>query len=264
LPPGGGATIFLMRLRLIRHATLIVEYSGHTILVDPMLDDAGARPPIQNSPNPRNNPLVPLPIPAQEVLQGAEAVLVTHTHSDHWDASAGTLLRKDAPLLGQPEDEAKFRSQGFTQVQPIKNVLTWDGIEITRTGGQHGTGEIAKMLAPVSGFVLRARGEPTLYIAGDTIWCREVDEALKTFAPELVVVNAGGARFLEGDRITMSEQDVITLCQQAPRAQVVAVHMEAINHCLLTRSDLAFQLEAARVIQQVAIPNDGDWVRILD
>jgi L-ascorbate metabolism protein UlaG (beta-lactamase superfamily) len=251
-----------MRLRLIRHATMIVEYNGHTILVDPMLDDAGARPPIQNSPNPRNNPLVPLPIPAQEALQGVEAVLVTHTHSDHWDATAGTLLRKDMQLLGQPEDEAKFRSQGFTQVRPIKKALTWNGIEITRTSGQHGTGDIAKMLAPVSGFVLRASGEPTLYIAGDTIWCREVEEALKTFAPDFVVVNAGGARFLEGDRITMSEQDVITVCQHAPAAQVVAVHMEAINHCLLTRSDLGFQIEAARLAHQVRIPGDGEWLAL--
>jgi hypothetical protein len=38
--------------------------------------------------------------------------------------------------------------------------------------------------------------------------------------------------------------------------------MEAINHCLLTRSDLAFQLEAARVIEQVAIPQDSDWVAV--
>ena len=43
-------------------------------------------------------------------------------------------------------------------------------------------------------------------------------------------------------------------------AQVVAVHMEAINHCLVHRADLAFQLEAARVRKQVCIPQDGEWV----
>jgi hypothetical protein len=36
--------------------------------------------------------------------------------------------------------------------------------------------------------------------------------------------------------------------------------METINHCLLTRADLAIQLEAARVNDRVSIPNDGDWV----
>lgn len=251
-----------LRLRLIRHATLVVEYDGHTILVDPMLDDASARPPIQNSPNPRNNPLVPLPIPAQELLQDVEAVLVTHTHSDHWDATAGKLLPKDMPLFGQPEDEAKFRSLGFTQIRSILQSSTWNGIEIFRTGCQHGTGKIGKAMAPVSGFVLRAQGEPTLYIAGDTIWCSEVEDALSRFQPEVTVVNTGTAQFLEGDPITMTADDVIRVCQSAPNTQVVAVHMEAINHCLLTRADLAFQLEAARVTQQVAIPNDGEWVEL--
>jgi len=249
-----------MRLQLVRHATLIVEYNGQKILVDPMLDDAGARPAIQNSPNPLNNPLLPLPIPASEIVENVTAVLITHTHSDHWDSSAAQVIPKNIPLFCQPEDEQKFRDLGFAATQAVNQSLHWRGIEIRRTGGQHGTGEIAKMLAPVSGFVLLAAGNPTLYIAGDTIWCEDVERALRDHRPKVIVLNTGAARFLEGDPITMTADDVISTCQAAPEAQVVAVHMEAINHCLLTRADLAFQLEAERVIQRVAIPADGDWV----
>lgn len=131
-------------MRLIRHATLIVEYSGHKLIVDPMLDDAEARPPIQNSPNPRNNPLVALPLPAAEVLEGVQAVLVTHTHSDHWDAMAAELISKRLPLFGQPEDEAKFRSQGFEDVRAIGATAGWNDIGIVRTGGQHAPGRDRK------------------------------------------------------------------------------------------------------------------------
>lgn len=249
-----------MRVQLVRHATLIVEYGGRRLMVDPMLDDAGARGPIEDSPNPRKNPLVALPAAAEELVKGLDAALVTHTHSDHWDRKAAEVLPKELPLFCQPEDEAKFIAAGFTRVQVVAKPASFEGIEITRTGGQHGIGELAKMLAPVSGFVLRAPGEPTLYIAGDTLWCGEVEGPLREFTPAAVVLNAGGARFLEGERITMSEEDVIQVCHCAPNAQVIAVHMEAINHCLLTRSDLAFQLEAERVIGQVAIPQDGDWI----
>jgi L-ascorbate metabolism protein UlaG (beta-lactamase superfamily) len=249
-----------MRLRLIRHATLALEYAGKRLLVDPMLDDAGARPAIENSPNPRPNPLVPLPTPAEEAVAGAEAVLVTHTHSDHWDATAARLMSKDIPLFGQPEDAARFSSQGFTAVTPVIEAQDWSGITINRTGCQHGTGEIGRMMAPASGFVLEAKGEPTVYIAGDTVWCREVAEAIRDFVPNLIVVNSGAARFLQGDPITMTADCVVNVCRNAPNTRVVAVHMEAINHCLLTRADLAFQLESARVNAQVVIPQDGEWV----
>jgi len=249
-----------MKIRLIRHACLIVEYTGHRLLVDPQLDPAGARPAIENTPNPRNNPLVDLPISIQELLRGVDAVLVTHTHRDHWDGTAEREIPKDLPLIGQPEDEKKFRAAGFTNVTGMGKSLAWKDITIHRTGGQHGTGEIAKMLAPVSGFVLRGPGEPTLYIAGDTIWCDEVAGALREFDPHTIVVNAGGARFLKGDPITMTPDDVIAVCKAAPKAHVVADHMDAINHCIVTREDLAFQLEAARLRDRVAIPLDGEWV----
>ncbi len=55
-------------------------------------------------------------------------------------------------------------------------------------------------MGAVSGFVLAAAGEPTLYIAGDTIWCEEVRTALEQHQPDVVVVNAGAAQLAEGDR----------------------------------------------------------------
>lgn len=249
-----------MRLRLLRHATLMLEFAGRKLLVDPMLSAPGAMPAIENSPNPRPNPLVPLPVAIQEMVQDLDAVLVTHTHRDHWDEAAGRELPKDVPLLCQPEDEAKFRGQGFTRVQPLQTGLIWNALEVTRTAGQHGTGEIGRKMAPVSGFVLRGPGEDPLYIAGDTIWCSEVQQAIQQFRPAAIVVNAGAARFLEGDPITMTAADVISVCRAAPQAKIIAVHMEAINHCLLTRQELRAQAQAGALAPQLLIPNDGDWV----
>ena len=68
------------------------------------------------------------------------------------------------------------------------------------------------------------------------------------------------ARFLEGDPITMTAADVISVCRAAPPAKVIAVHMEAINHCLLTRQELAAAVQQADVTAQVAIPSDGQWL----
>jgi L-ascorbate metabolism protein UlaG (beta-lactamase superfamily) len=248
-----------MRLRLLRHATLIVEFAGRKLLVDPMLSAPGAMPAIDNSPNPRPNPLVPLPAATQEIVQDLDAILVTHTHRDHWDDAAASQLPKQVPLLCQPEDEQKLRGQGFTRVQPLQTGLIWNALEVTRTAGQHGTGEIGKRMAPVSGFVLRGPGEDPLYLAGDTIWCSEVQHTIQQFRPAVIVANSGAARFLEGDPITMTSADVISVCRAAPQANVIAVHMEAINHCLLTRQQLGTEAQAAGM-RHVVIPKDGDWV----
>src|SRR5207302_209399 len=127
-----------VRLQLIRHATLIVEFASKRLLVDPMLSGVGAMPPIENSPNQKPNPPVPLPIRAEELLRGVDAVLVTHTHRDHWDPAATELVPKETIIFGQAADETKFHEWGFKRFQTIYTSFKWDGIEITRTGGQHG------------------------------------------------------------------------------------------------------------------------------
>ncbi|MNW64835.1 hypothetical protein D3C74_431530 [compost metagenome] len=98
-----------------------------------------------------------------------------------------------------------------------------------------------------------------LYVAGDTIWCDEVKEALDEHKPEVIIVNAGGAQFLTGGHITMNEQDIIELCRYAPEASVIAVHMESINHCLVTREQLSARLEREGLLERVKIPADGEW-----
>ncbi len=251
-----------VRVRLIRHATCVIHYGARVLLVDPMLGDPGVMPPIARSPNPRPNPLVPLPMPAARALDGIEAFLVTHTHSDHWDAAATKLVPKDAALLIQPPDTVKFTDWGYAAAQPVADAVSWKGVTISRTGGQHGRGAVGERLAPVSGFVLSASGQPTLYIAGDTVWCPEVAAAIDAHTPDIIIVNAGAAQFLEGGVITMDVDDVAQVCRAAPKARVIAVHMEAINHCVLTRSALRAGLERAGVKTPVLIPADGEELRL--
>jgi L-ascorbate metabolism protein UlaG (beta-lactamase superfamily) len=254
-----------MQIHFLRHATLVLAIEGLYILVDPMLSPAGAMPPVANAADDRRIPLVELPIAQVELeymIDHIDAVLVTHTHRDHWDDRAAELLPKHLPILCQPEDETKIRQAGFGAVQSIAARHEWHGIELHRTGGQHGTGEIGARMAPVSGCVLRAAGEPTLYLAGDTIWCPEVEQALQSYRPDVVIVNAGAAQFLTGGPITMTADDVTQVCRALPAAQVIAVHMEAINHCLLTRSQLAIRLEDQGLASRVLIPSDGALVEL--
>ena len=247
-----------VRVQLIRNATCRIRYGGKTLLIDPFLSDPGVLPAFNNTPNPRPNPLVPLPIPAAQVVTGVDATFVTHTHVDHWDPAARDLLARGAPLFVQPPDAARLAQAGFTQVRTVDQAVSWEGTTITRTGGQHGIGDVGRRMGAVSGFVFERQGSPTVYIAGDTIWCPEVADAIRRHRPAIVIVNAGAAQFLEGGPITMSVDDVVKVCEAAGQAAIVAVHMEAVNHCLLTREGLKAGLNSAGVKATVLIPLDGE------
>ncbi|WP_042166408.1 MBL fold metallo-hydrolase [Paenibacillus gorillae] len=250
-----------MKLQLIRNATLRLQYAGVELLIDPMLSEAGSSPPIINTANDRRNPLVPLPA-AYETDVLPDAVFVTHLHNDHWDEAARKAIPHTTPILCQPGDEGAIAESGFGNVTPIVDTASFQGIAIRRFGGQHGTGDIGKMLGPVSGFLLQAEGEPSIYIAGDTIWCSEVEDALDGYHPDITVVNAGGARFVEGDPIIMDAADVASVCRHAPYTKVVAAHMDAINHCYTTRAGLRKELESEGLLNQVLIPEDGEWLEL--
>lgn len=238
-----------MRLTLVRHATLLLEIEGRRVLVEPMLDDAGAREPVEDSPKPRRNPLVPLPFPAEEVVRGLDAVVVTHMHQDHFDETGARLVPRDVPVFCQPEDEERLRGLGL-DARPVENELDWDGLRIARTGGRHGADEeVARALAPVSGFVLGR-----LYIAGDTVWCREVEEAIERHRPKVAVVNASGARFLESGPLVMTAAEVREVVARVPK--VVVVHLEAINHCLESRAEIR------DAVPDALVPEDGETLEL--
>src|SRR5215217_7268430 len=124
-----------MEITLIRSATLLVRYGGEALLIDPMLDPAGARPAVNNTPNQTSNPLVELPEGWQELVDRATVVLVTHLHSDHFDATAKKMLDGDLPLLCQPEDVETIRDAGFNDVRPVEAQLHYGVITIDRTSG---------------------------------------------------------------------------------------------------------------------------------
>ncbi|WP_339168855.1 MBL fold metallo-hydrolase [Paenibacillus sp. FSL R5-0341] len=246
-----------MKIQLIRHATLWLEYGGLNILVDPMLMDADVMPAFPNTPNELRNPSIGLPETETDYLH-PDLLIVTHTHLDHWDEAAAKQLGKDIPLICQPGDENVFLAAGFTDVTPVNEKHEHHSVRFARTSGQHGTGEIGERMGNVSGFVLEADAEPVTYIAGDTVWCEEPAEAIRQYSPEVIVVNAGGARFVEGDPITMDGPDVVAVKRHAPSAHVIAVHMDVINHCVVSRTDLATYLASEQLDGQVLIPRDGE------
>ena len=253
-----------MQIRLIRNATLLLDYAGHHILIDPYFAAKHALPSYTGK---SPNPMVDLPLPPEQILQGVELVLVSHLHSDHFDTAAQTLVPKDLPLFCQPGNEQVIRDKGFQHVTPVSETARWQNLHITRTSGHHGTGEVEAIMGRVSGFVFQATGEPTLYWAGDTILCREVEAVIDHFQPEAVVTHSCGAtwpdRSGQGSLIVMDAEQTIAVCRLAPTRPVIATHMEALDHATVTRTALRLQAQQAGIDEhKLLIPADGETLTI--
>ncbi|MGO2009790.1 MBL fold metallo-hydrolase [Vreelandella alkaliphila] len=258
------------QVQQIRNATVKVSYGDTTFLVDPMLAEQGVYPGFENTYRSElRNPLVGLPMPVEEIIGGVDAIIVTHTHLDHWDDAAQQLLPKDMPLFAQNAADAELiRSQGFSDVRILDGEAEFGGVTLHKTGGQHGSDtlyavpELAQLLGEVMGVVFEAPEHKTTYLVGDTIWRDEVEQTLARYNPEVIVVNAGAAEItgFSGDPIIMGKQDTLRMHQAAPNAAIIAVHMGAVNHMTLSREELSDYVQEVGIQDRVSIPADGQII----
>lgn len=260
-----------VEVQLIRNATVKIDFSGTTFLVDPMLSAKGEFPGFPGTYRSElRNPLVDLPFSAKEVLDSVEAVVVTHTHTDHWDEAAQKAIPKDLPVFTQNEADAKMiRSQGFKDVRVLDGSTTFKGVKLSKTGGQHGTDlwfadpVRSEAMGPVMGVVFSAPQTKTVYVAGDTVWRPEVDQALEQHKPDVVILNTGSALMsgFEQHPIIMGKQDTLQATKAAPNAAIVAVHMDSVNHMSLSRKELSEFVKGQKIEKSVLIPADGESMK---
>ena len=252
-----------MKFMQLRNATAKIEYAGKRFLIDPVLAEKWAYPAFEGTINAHLcNPLVDLPVPIEAMLD-VDAVIVTHTHLDHWDEAAKKLIPKEIRIFAQNEkDAAEIREAGFRDVTILTEQTNFAGITLTKTHGQHGSDEaMAKLgdrLGAVCGVIFLHPEEKTLYLAGDTVWNRHVSDNLQKHAPDVIVLNSGDAQIIGLGSIIMGKKDVYEVCQAAPNATIIASHMEAMNHAVLSRKELRDFLKENGMIQRVLVPEDGE------
>ena len=259
-----------MKIKQIRNATLRVEYAGKTFLVDPWLESkhsAGCfailpgRPVHAVDPVKDNipYPIFDLPEPVEKVLSGVDYYLLTHVHPDHIDmlpdGSVGAPLDKAKPIYVQNENDAKIlKASHFENINILGNQTECDGINIYKTAARHGTRAHS---SEACGVVFNAKDEPTLYIAGDTVWFDGVKDALLKFKPDVVILNACAAEFIEYGRLIMNDEDVECVAKTVPNAKLIISHMDNVPHAAITRRSMKGLL-AGRGIDKYFMPEDGE------
>ena len=252
-----------MRIQLIRNASMRIDYAGQTILTDPCLADRGTLPAYAGR---AQNPTAALPIPIEKVLSEIDLVLVSHLHKDHFDSVAMDRISKDTVIICRAGDAGALEQNRFSRIRAMDKALEYNGILIQAVAARHGTSEgVLRDMGTPCGFVLKSENEPTVYWVGDSVWYEEVEKTISTWQPDVILTHSGGAVWDKNEFIIMDAKQTIRVCQAAPASQVVAIHLEAFDHCTVTRTGLRELARKAGISDdRLLIPDDGEEIVIED
>ena len=255
-----------MKITQVRNATIIVEYNETKFLIDPWLGPKNYMEGFESALNSQiRQPRVELPFEIEKTVD-VDAVILTHFHPDHFDEYAVNALNKDIKFFVQSQKDLEIiKSYGFKNLEVMtQQGINYKNIKLYKTDCQHGKREIIKPLCEsigmpydAMGVVFKSNNEKTLYVAGDTIWCDEVSEAIDKFEPEIIVVNACAATVINGERLIMNIDDVRQVIKKAPKSTIIASHMDTVSHLTVTRKDLE-EFREKESVKNLLIPDDGE------
>ncbi len=256
----------MLQIHHLRNATFVIETDTNVILIDPMLGKKGSILPFSFFRfTPRKNPLVSLPKNSNKILDKVTHCIVTHLHPDHIDkAGIQFLKKKNIPVTCSIKDEKALRKKG---VNIHLSIDYWQENNFLKGGtiigipAKHGYGIVSQFMGNVMGFYIQLPYQKSIYISADTIYTNSVNKVLKEYKPEISIVASGTAQLDLFQPLLMSIPDILQFVKNAPET-VIANHLEALNHCPTTRSELKEKLIMEELFHKVFIPNDGDVIEI--
>ena len=255
----------------IRNATVILHYGNKKILVDPWFAPKESLGTFNTlnlgmfSPYEEKNiipmPMAELPCSVESVLDGIDTCFVTHIHPDHIDmmpdGTIGHPLLKSIPVIVRDsEDVPAYEKSGFSDITALSaEPMQYGNITLTRTSALHGT---KLPCGPACGVILQCENEPTVYLMGDTIWTEEVKETILKYQPDVIIINACAAEFVNFGTLITGKEDIKRVSEIAPNAVIVVSHMDTVAHMTVSREDVKAYLAEHHLPNTVLIPENGE------
>jgi L-ascorbate metabolism protein UlaG (beta-lactamase superfamily) len=254
-------------LRLVGGPTALITYGGLRLLTDPAFDPPGDHP--RPGTNVVLRKLAGPSIPLDEVLP-IDLVLLSHDHhSDNLDQAGRAMLAEAWRVLTTAEG-ARRLDENATGLEP------GDAVEVDRPDGQpvgvtavradHGPPEVASRNGPVTGFIVRSAGLPTLYISGDNASVDVVDAIVAEHGPiDAAILFAGGAQVPEawGDAfLTLTPDAAVSAARVLGDAPIIPIHQDGWAHFTASADDLVRAFERAGMVDRLRLVAPGGEVEL--
>jgi L-ascorbate metabolism protein UlaG (beta-lactamase superfamily) len=190
------------------HSTFILGLpNGKRVITDPWL----------------SNPNCPPAFAKPDAVKPIDLITVSHGHSDHIGDVVGVARATGAPVVCMFEVGLYLAEKGLQQVKDMGIGGTQDvaGVTVTMTHATHSgstvdAGRIV-YLGGAAGLILRARGAPTIYFAGDTGLFGDMKMLGEIYKPEIAFLPIG-------DLYTMGPDTAAIAARWLGVRQVVPMH----------------------------------------
>lgn len=251
-----------MKITQIRNATMILQYKENKILLDPMLAPQGTIPRLRYFASTRKNPLTDLPDMFKKNLQITHG-LITHCqkgHFDHLDRAGIKFLRtSQLTVFCSQHDNAFLSAKGLLTQSFTKPINSFFDGSIQLIKAQHARGFLFNFMEHGYGYFIKLPNEPSLYIMGDSVLTDEIRDFVLAEQPDIIIAATGKAQFDFGGPILMNENEIVELAKIS-KGKIIANHMDALDHCRITRENLKSLIHDHNLVDKFLIPDDGETI----
>lgn len=232
--------------------TLRFRYAGLTWLTDPTFDEPG------DYPGPVTLHKLAGPAVRADQVGPVDVVLLSHDqHADNLDTSGRAFLTTVPTVLSTPD--------AATRIDGVRGLANWEtvtvgDVQVTGVPALHGPEGCEPFSGIVTGFVLRAAGQPTVYVSGDNASVDVVAQIAERIGRiDIAILNVGAAnvgRFGDADA-TLNARTALLAAEVLGDAVLVPVHGEGWAHFSETLDHLARVFAYADRADQLRIPPLG-------
>jgi L-ascorbate metabolism protein UlaG (beta-lactamase superfamily) len=233
-----------LTVTLVGGPTALLTYGGLRLLTDPTFDAPReyareAAPTLSKTEGPALSP---------DDVGDVDVVLLSHDHhADNLDEAGRAYLSRAGRVLTTTAGAERLGA-GATGMEPWETTQV-GGVQITAVPAQHGPDGTDHLTGPVIGFVLRAEGEPAVYVSGDNASVRIVQEIVEREGPmELAVLFAGGAALegrFDGALLTLGGTEAAEAARILGSRAIVPVHQQGWKHFSVPPEDLRYAFDQA-------------------